>query len=246
MSTLQRFTSTSAAATLFFALAAPSHAQSIVNGGFESGFTGWTRADQLGSDGTFLLQTGAVSPINGFAVPAPPGGITAAMTDAGAGGSHALYQDFVVPAAVTPGTKLSFSVYLRNAAATYHNPGSLDWASTNIDGLLNLNQQARVDIMTSSSDAFSVGAGDVLLNLFQTDVSTPPTLGYITIVTDVTALLQAHQGQTLRLRFAEVDNVNYFNMGVDDAGFILVPLPPAIVATCGAIVIATIRRRGTV
>ena len=28
----------------------------IVNGGFESGFASWTRADQLGSDGMFFLQ----------------------------------------------------------------------------------------------------------------------------------------------------------------------------------------------
>ena len=31
----------------------------------------------------------------------------------------------------------------------------------------------------------------------------------------LTAFLQAHEGETLRLRFAEVDNIGNFNMGVD-------------------------------
>src|SRR5438046_94262 len=72
----------------------------IINGGFESGFTGWSRADQVGGNGQFLTQTGTASPVNQFPVPAPPQGITAAMTDALGPGSHVLYQDFVVPSVV--------------------------------------------------------------------------------------------------------------------------------------------------
>ena len=45
------------AAAVAFAVSLPVHAAVIVNGGFESGFTGWARADQTGSDGTFRLQT---------------------------------------------------------------------------------------------------------------------------------------------------------------------------------------------
>lgn len=201
-------------------------AQSISNGGFESGLAGWTTADQAGSDGTFWLQTGTTSPVNAFAVPAPPAGIRAAMTDAVAGGSHVLYQDFLVPAVVAPGTTLAFSLYLNNSAGTYFNPGSLDWASTNASGQLNLNQQARIDILSAAADPFSVGAGDVLQSLFQSDATTPPVLGYAPFQFDLTALLQAHAGQTLRLRFAEADNVNFFNMGVDNARF-FVPASPA-------------------
>jgi len=52
----------------------------LLNGGFESGFAGWIRADQLGSDGTFALQTGTTSPVNGITVPVPSGGVAAAMT----------------------------------------------------------------------------------------------------------------------------------------------------------------------
>ena len=62
----------------------------ILNGGFESGFTSWTRLNQLGSEGAFSLQTGTVSPVNGDPVPPPPGGMFAAMTDALGPGSHVL------------------------------------------------------------------------------------------------------------------------------------------------------------
>jgi hypothetical protein len=41
-------------------------------------------------------------------------------------------------------------------------------------------------------------------------------MGYNNLVFDITGLLQANQGQTLRLRFAEVDNVAPFNLGVDN------------------------------
>ncbi|HJT80248.1 MAG TPA: hypothetical protein VJ719_03540, partial [Chthoniobacterales bacterium] len=52
----------------------PAPAQELIsNGGFESGFTDWMRFDQTGSEGTWSLQSGTTSPVNGFTVPAPPG-----------------------------------------------------------------------------------------------------------------------------------------------------------------------------
>lgn len=193
----------------------PAQAGAISNGGFEAGFTGWSIADQAGSDGTFFQQSGTLSPLNGFPVPAPPQGTFAAMTDAGAGGSHVLYQDFVVPVFSGPATA-RFSLYVNNGAPDFYSPSSLDWAATNPTGAQNLNQQARVDIMTTSADPFSVAAGDVLQNLFQTNPGDPLESGYTAYNVDVTALLLARQGQTLRLRFAEVDNVLFLNLGVDN------------------------------
>jgi hypothetical protein len=228
------------AAAISSAAASLAAAQTIVNGGFESGLSGWTAADQVGSSGSFFLQSGAASPINSFVVPAPPGGIRAAMTDSTAGGSHVLYQDFFVPAVVSPGTKVSFALYLNNAATTYFNPGNLDWALTNASGQLNLNQQARIDITTAAPDPFGVGP-DVLLNLFQTDATTPPILGYSQFQIDITALLQAHAGETLRIRFAETDNVNFFNMGVDDVK--IVPAPSAFLLLGGGLAASSAGRR---
>src|SRR5207249_4581697 len=117
----------------------------INNGGFEAGFAGWARADQLGSDGTFLLQRGNASPVNGIAVPAPPGGITAAMSDAQGPGSHVLYQDFVVPSSPVGSAQLRFALFIGNRADAFRtpSPASLDFSTPT------LNQQARVDILRS-------------------------------------------------------------------------------------------------
>ena len=105
------------ATILFGAWAMPAHAL-IVNGGFELGFSGWTRADQVGSEGTFQLQTGTVSPVTLSPVPPPPEGLTAAMTDAEGPGSHVLYQDIMIPAAVGP-TTLSFQLFVQNSAPAF-------------------------------------------------------------------------------------------------------------------------------
>ena len=224
-------------------LACQSHAQSILNGGFESGLSGWTTADLLGSDGTFFIQTGATSPVNGFAVAAPSEGSRSAMTDSGAGGSHALYQDFVVPSIVNT-TSIRFSLQLNNGAGAYFTPNSLDWSLTNQAGAQTLNQQARVDILTTASDVFSVATVDVLQNLFATTTSTPAVTGYVNFDIDITAILQAHAGETLRLRFAETDNVNFFNFGVDNVRFNVIPMPTTIlIAAPGLAALAQRRRR---
>ncbi|MFL6531400.1 MAG: hypothetical protein ACJ8KX_13090 [Chthoniobacterales bacterium] len=191
--------------------------QLITNGGFESGFAGWTRSDQVGSESTWLLQSGTTSPVNGFTVPAPPGGTRAAMTDAMGPGSHVLYQDIVVPAA--PGAAmLSFSLYINNHTTAFSTPNSLDFSTPA------LNQQFRVDVITTSADPFSVAVGDVLLAVYQTAVGNPLISGYTTISADLTALFASRAGQTLRLRFAEVDNVNAFNAGVDNVSLVNGPV----------------------
>ena len=213
----------------------------ISNGGFESGLAGWTIADQIGSDGTFFLQTGTTSPVTGFSVPAPPEGANAAMTDAGAGGSHVLYQDFVVPNSVGSAS-VGFSLFLNNGADNFYNPGSLDWAATNSQGLSNLNQQVRVDILTTSADVFGV---NVLQNLFQTNPDDPLVSGYGSFLVDITSLLLAHPGETLRLRFAETDNVSFLNLGVDNVDLSTqVPEPSTLImAFAGLAGLVRSRRR---
>jgi hypothetical protein len=207
----------------------------ISNGGFETGFAGWTRVDQLGSDGSYALQTGTLSPVNGFTVPGPREGLRAAMSDSAGPGSHALYQDFVVPAFV-PGATLKFSIFVNNGATAFSTPISLDFATPA------LNQQARVDILRANADPFSLAPADVLLNAFQTALNSPLVTGYNDFTIDVGALLAANAGQTLRLRFAEVDNVNFFNFGVDAVSLTIIPAP-ATLGLLGIGVLAAGRRR---
>jgi len=190
------------------------------------------------------LQTGTLSPVNGFAVPAPPVGITAAMTDAGGPGSHVLYQDFVVPNSIVGAYLVNFSLFINNGngAGSFFTPASLDFATPT------LNQQARVDIIKTTADPFSVAAADVLQNLYQTTVGNPLISGYNNLLVDVTTLLLANQGQTLRLRFAEVDNVAPFNLGVDNVDINqVVPEPSSWIMTLGALLgVGLLRRRSAV
>ncbi len=217
----------------------------INNGGFESGFASWIVADQLGSDGTFFLQSGVVSPVNGDPVPAPPQGSFAAMTDAGGPGSHVLYQDFVASAA---NATLSFDLFIGNRSDRFATPAFLDFSTPAI------NQQARVDILAAGADPFSVAAADVLLTLYQTQVGDALVSGYTTITSDISALLAAHSGQNLRLRFAETDNLAQFQMGVDNVQISAVSAVPepasglllaaGLAALFAAQGVGLVRRRG--
>jgi hypothetical protein len=200
----------------------------ISNGSFETNggvgtnvFADWTVVDQAQSSGSILVQTGIASPLNGFLTPLPPDGSFAAMSDQGGPGSHILYQDFVIPTDVSSGN-VTFSLWVNNQNGLFFNLDTLDFTGAQ-------NQQARVDILTSTSDPFSLAAGDVLLNLFQ---ATANDSDYVDYSVDITALLVAHAGETLRLRFAEVDNQFFFNLGIDNVGLEVargVPEPSTIV-----------------
>jgi hypothetical protein len=212
----------------------------ILNGGFETGnFLFWEERDQLGSEGDFFIQTGTLSPVLDLAVPPPPEGKFAAMTGQPlCCGSHVLYQDFVVPSGVTEAT-VRFDLLL-NSFDTFvvPSPPTLDAS------LERSNQQARVDLLLASSDPFSVAAADVLQTLYQTDPNDQTMAGYFTTTFDLTSILAAHAGQTLRLRFAEVDNVSFFNLGVDRVSLEVtaVPEPPSL-ALLGFGALALIARR---
>jgi hypothetical protein len=211
-------------------------AEIINNGGFSSGFAGWTVANQAGSDGAFFLQTGASSPVNGTTVPAPPGPTMAAMTDAQGPGTHVLYQDFVVPGGVASAV-LSFDTFIGNRASAFFvpSPASLDFAAPAF------NQQARIDILLGSATSFSVAGSDILSNVFQTNAGDALVSGYTSHSIDITSVLNAHLNTPLRLRFAETDNVNVFQFGVDNVSLATgdgaaVPEPSSLVtAALGAL-----------
>src|SRR5436305_5533066 len=132
-------------AALAGVLSLPAQAALITNGGFETGLTGWARNDQVGSDGTFSVQTGTLSPVNGFTVPPPPGGTRAAMTDSAGPGSHVLLQTFMTAAPVATAS-LEFDLFVGNRADAFSTPSTLAFDTPT------LNQQARVDILAPGSD----------------------------------------------------------------------------------------------
>jgi PEP-CTERM motif len=218
---------TGALALVLLAAAAreSSAGQLITNGGFEAGFASWTHVNQAGGSGDWFIQSGTTSPLSGFAVPAPPGPTNAAMTDQTGPGSHVLYQTFVVPFGVSVAT-LDFDRFRGDRDGPYIPNPSLDYNA-------GPNQQARVDIMTVGSGDFSTAGGDVLMNVFQTLPGDPTVdAAYLHQTTNLTALLQAHQGETLRVRFAETDNQLFFQFGIDNvslnADVSAVPEPASI------------------
>ncbi len=223
---------------LFSLFDSASAAPLLANGSFESGLTGWTVIDQADSSGSWFSQTSTSSPVNAFPVAAPSAGTFAAMTDQGGPGSHVLYQDFLVPTGVTA-ADLSFDYFISNQAG-FNTPDTLDFDVAP-------NQQARVDIITTAADPFSVAGADVLFALLAPLANSPPD-AYQTSTTDLTAFLQAHAGEMLRLRFAEVDNQLFFNMGIDAVDLDVVstsevPEPGTLVLFGSGALMALRRRR---
>lgn len=178
----------------------------ITNGGFESGLSGWTVVDWPGGSGSWYPQSGTGSPLNGFTVPPPTGGTGAAMSDQTGPGSHVLYQDFVVPMNLTQAT-LFFQDDANNQSGTWCSPNTLDFNGA-------CNQAVRVDVIDPSvdSDPFTLNP----LALLGGGSTSQNSNGYEINSADITSRIQSFGGQTLRLRFVEVDNQLFFNLGIDD------------------------------
>jgi hypothetical protein len=137
-----------------------------------------------------------------------------------------------VPASVGQ-TFLAFDLFVGNRAGGFFTPNHLDFAT------VDLNQQARVDLLLGGTDPFSVLSTDVVLNAFRTDIGEQVVSGYNHFSVDVTSALNANAGTTLRLRFAEVDNVFAFQFGVDNvsltsAAVTGVPEPPSLLPLLAA------------
>jgi hypothetical protein len=189
--------------------AAPASAATIVNGGFETGdFTGWTVVSQRRGSGDWFVYRGANSPLTGFSVHRPARGTYAAITDTFAPGSHVLYQDI----ALEPGLQhlLRFFIYYQNLAREFCTPDTLSF------DIPECNQQYRVDILDPDSGPFSLRPDDVLATLFLTDPGDRRTLEPTQLQFDISQ----YAGQTIRLRFAEVDNQSFFLASVDEVGVV--------------------------
>ena len=102
-----------------------------------------------------------------------------------------------------------------------------------------------MDILLGSAGAFSVLPADILLNAFQTNLGDPLVSGYTHHTVDVTSLINTHLGTPLTLRFAEVDNVFTFQLGLDNVDIDVgaVPEPSSWLLACGALLAMGMGRR---
>jgi len=156
------------------------------------------------------------------------------MTDAQGPGTHILYQDFTVTGQVASAV-LNFSLFIGNRADAFYvpSPSTLDF------GVAAFNQQARVDILLSSGGAFSLASTDVLTNVFGTNPGSTFPSGYTNYSFQIAPVWNANLNRTLRLRFAEVDNVAAFQLGVDNVSLETSAVPePASFVTAGFGIVA--------
>ena len=195
-------------------LAAPTeaHAAIVTNGDFETGsLSGW-QTQNTGSG--WFAYSGTASPTNARPIAAPPQGSFAAVTDQSSQGTRILYQDV----ALEPGQThtLSLYVYYKSNSAIAHP------ATDSLDYFVVPNQQYRIDVMKPSAPLTSINPADILLPIFRTATGDPTTLA----PTMMTADLTPFAGQTVRLRFAEVDGAGFFNASTDAVSIASTPPRP--------------------
>lgn len=210
---------------IFLVLLAPlkAGAASVVNGDFESGtLSGWQvqnypSPSSPGND--WFAYSGTTAPTSGNPIPTPPQGSVAATSDQGGGGTHVLYQDVALEPYYTH--KLSLIAYYSSyAPIAIPTPDTLNFTGGPSETTFEqANQQYRIDVLKPTAPILSIDPADILATVFATRVDAPEEMG----PTQLTADLSAFAGQTVRLRFVEVDNQFYFNAGVDAVGIASTP-----------------------
>jgi D-alanyl-D-alanine carboxypeptidase len=181
---------------------------SIVVEDFESGSLDEWRAASGGSGAWFVYIDGDIPPDSAqsdpnapFAMPDPPQGEFAAVTDMNGPGTRILYRD------ITLGGEL-----MLHLTAFYEGSASFSTPDTLAFDAPEANQQFRIDLIDPAAPIDSVADGDVLLNVFRTEAADPVSLEPSEVRVDVSELA----GQTVRLRLAQVDNQGPLRAGVDD------------------------------
>jgi hypothetical protein len=180
----------------------------IVIDDFESGTLSSWKIERSGAGGWFAYTNGKTPPNPSdsdpnvpFAVPNPPQGKFAAVTDMNGPGRRILYRD----------VKLD-GRYMLRLTVFYVNTGPLSTPDTLDYEGPGENQQYRVDIVEPSAPVDSVAAAHVLANVFRTSPGDADRREPSAVTVD----LSKWAGQTVRLRLVGVDNRGPLRAGVDD------------------------------
>jgi hypothetical protein len=204
----------------------------IVNGDFEAGsFAGWTEVDQAGGNGSWFISTpGANSPMSGYpTAPNALGGTNYAVSDQGGPGCHVLLQSFTLASATT--LTLSYQMFVDSQDGSF-NTGTLDYTG-------GPNEFGRVDLLTGTATPFSTAGADVLQTFY---AGNDPQANNPNPYTTYSYNLSLAAG-TYQLRFGEVDNQLYFQMGVDNVSLVPEPTTLALVGLSGLSLLLFRRQR---
>lgn len=191
----------------------------LVNGGFETGdFTGWTTTT-AGDARPIAIAIGSTVSDGGTIPPSLTNNRYAYTSQTGPGQSF-LTQAFTVQAGIN---RIFFDLFVRNSASAFATPDSLSY-------LVNPNQQARVDIIRAGAPVTTTDPADIIVAAFRTQVGDPLVQPWRTFELDVTSQLAPFVGQVVVFRFAQVDNQNYFNFGIDNVNVGVTQVPPVAAA----------------
>jgi hypothetical protein len=189
----------------------------LVNGDFETGdFQGWT-TESFSSGEWYVYEDGTVPPnpliIDShvpFDMPDPPQGRYAAATDTNGMGIRFLYRDIEVGGS----WNLTATVFYKNQAydEDFADPGDIGITFGDVWAATGINQQYRIDLVDPAAAIDSLASDDVLAIVFRTQPGDPLTLD----PTPVTIDLSPWEGQTIRLRVAQMDNNGPLRAGIDD------------------------------
>jgi hypothetical protein len=201
-------------------------AATVANGDFETGILdGWQVVNEPSEpmpSGSWYAYSGSTVPGEGGTVPPPPSGTYAAITNQSGPGTHILYQDVALEPYYSH--QLSLVAYYRipefGTAPTIPDPNSLHTTEFGP-----VNQQYRIDVIKPTADLYSLEPSDILAAVFATKSGDPKELGPNTYTAD----LSAFAGQTVRLRYAEVDNAGNFFAGTDSVAIASIPPSNAII-----------------
>ena len=182
--------------------------KAIVIDDFESGTLSSWKIERSGAGGWFVYTNGKTPPNPSesdpnipFAVPDPPQGKFAAVTDMNGPGRRILYRDVKLDGRYT----LHLTVFYVNTGPL-GSPDTMDYESTGE------NQQYRIDIVTPSAPVDSLAAAHVLANVFRTSPGDADRREPSAVTVD----LSKWEGQTVRLRLVGVDNRGPLRAGVDN------------------------------
>ncbi len=203
----------------------------IENPGFETGDTaGWT-VDTNGQALPISVVSGETQTSAGTINPSLTDDFYAFTSQTGPGSSY-MIQTFEVQ----PGTnRIFFDVAINNAGGGFFVPDPL---SFDFEG--EPNQQARFDILAPGADFDTVDPDEIIAVGFQTQPGEPLNQDWERFDVDVTDELAPFVGETVSLRFVQVDNQGFFNMAVDNLSVGAAP-PPGVGPETPALAVDTLQ-----